>query len=154
MIATFLNRLRRLPFPWRRPPLQVGALPWRRSGEGGLEVLLVTSRGTGQWILPKGWPEPGRGPAETAAREAYEEAGVSGRIDPREMGRFLHLKSRIARPSLRCMIAVHPLAVERELADWPERAERRRRWFPAEEAAGAVRSAELAALIRRLDQIA
>ncbi|HLL59899.1 MAG TPA: NUDIX domain-containing protein, partial [Allosphingosinicella sp.] len=60
----------------RRGPLQVAALPYRRGADGSVEVLLVTTRGTGRWMVPKGWPMRGKSHAEAAAQEAFEEAGV------------------------------------------------------------------------------
>jgi 8-oxo-dGTP pyrophosphatase MutT (NUDIX family) len=66
-------------------------LPWRiRKGE--VQVCLVTSRGTGRWILPKGWPEKDLSHAEAAAREAWEEAGLKGSADPEPCGEFDALK--------------------------------------------------------------
>ncbi|MEN9850080.1 MAG: hypothetical protein RL128_243, partial [Pseudomonadota bacterium] len=58
---------------------QYGALCWRMH-RGKVEVLLITSRDTGRWVIPKGWPIDGLAPAQTAAREAWEEAGVEGDI--------------------------------------------------------------------------
>lgn len=129
-------------------PLQVAALPYRRRSDGTLEVLLVTSRGTGSWILPKGWPMAGKTLAEAAAQEAYEEAGVRGRARQEEIGRFAHAKSQLLAEPLHCEVAVFPMAVERELAVWPERRQRTRAWFAVEEAAAAVKSSVLASIIR------
>lgn len=127
--------------------LQVGALPYRVRPDGSLEVLLVTTRGTGRWLVPKGWPMTRKSHAEAAAREAYEEAGVRGRIGEEEIGRFDHDKTQALMRPIRCTIAVFPLAVERELTVWPERGERRRKWFGLEEAARTVRSRRLSRII-------
>ena len=129
-------------------PLQVAALPYRRRRDGTLEVLLVTSRGTGSWILPKGWPMAGKTLAEAAAQEAYEEAGVRGSASADEIGRFAHSKSQLLAEPLHCEVAVFPMAVEQELAVWPERRQRTRTWFAVEEAAAAVKSPALAHIIR------
>ena len=59
---------------------QVAALPVRRGEDGSLEVLLVTSRETGRWVIPKGWPSKRLSDREAAAREARQEAGVTGTI--------------------------------------------------------------------------
>lgn len=131
----------------RNLPLQVGALPWRRGRDGGLEVLLVTTRGTGQWMVPKGWPMPGKSWAEAAAQEAWEEAGVKGRAGAAELGRFRHNKSGLLRRPMPCTVAVFPLAVDEELERWPERGQRTRGWFALAEARRVVRSAGLAAII-------
>ncbi len=133
-------------------PLQVAALPYRRREDGSLEVLLVTTRGTGRWMVPKGWPMPGKSHSEAAAQEAYEEGGVCGAASSVELGRFRHEKTRFPAPSLDCIVAVFPLPVDQELSRWPERGQRTRRWFSLGEAATAVQSADLAQIIGRLGQ--
>ena len=127
--------------------LQYAALPWRE-GEAGREVLLITSRETGRWVLPKGWPMKRRSPAEAAAREAFEEAGVRGEVGTEPAGAYTYLKAFNEVLAFRCEVQVFPLHVAEELPDWPERAERTRRWFATEDAAGAVQETELQALIR------
>ncbi len=136
----------------RTAQLQVGALPYRRREDGSLEVLLVTTRGTGRWMVPKGWPMPGKSHAEAAAQEAFEEAGVRGPANPVELGRFQHEKTRFPAPSLNCTVAVFPMPVERVLTRWPERGQRSRRWFSIDDAARAVQSPELGAIISRIGQ--
>lgn len=128
-------------------PLQVGALPYRVRSDGSIEILLVTTRGTGRWMVPKGWPMAGKTLAEAAAQEAYEEAGVRGSIADEEIGRFDHSKTRLMGLPLRCTVAVFPMKVERELERWPERGQRRRRWFGVEEAARMVQSARLSQIL-------
>lgn len=135
-----------------RGRLQVAALPYRRRPDGSYEVLLVTTRGTGRWMVPKGWPMIGKSYAEAAAQEAYEEAGVRGTANPVELGRFDHEKSRFPQSSLHCTIAVFPMAVEEELTRWPERGQRTRRWFSIADAAEAVRSPNLAGIIAAMGQ--
>ena len=136
----------------RRGRLQVGALPYRRREDGSFEVLLVTTRGTGRWMVPKGWPMIGKTHAEAAAQEAYEEAGVWGMANPVELGRFDHEKSRFPDSSLQCTIAVFAMPVEEELTRWPERGQRNRRWFSVKEAAEAVQSPSLASIIIGIEQ--
>ncbi len=131
-------------------PIQTGALPWRRVGGDRLEVLLITSRRSGRWLIPKGWPMAGLSLADAAAQEAFEEAGVEGRIEPEPAGWLLHAKQHELRGAITVRIAVHRLAVERELATWPEIGQRARRWFSLEQAAEQVSSAELARLIKQL----
>ena len=135
-----------------RGRLQVGALPYRRREDGTFEILLVTTRGTGRWMIPKGWPMIRKSYAEAAAQEAYEEAGVRGTANPVELGRFDHEKSRFPESSLHCTIAVFPLPVEEELERWPERGQRTRRWFSIAEAAQAVQSPHLAKIIAAVEQ--
>jgi 8-oxo-dGTP pyrophosphatase MutT (NUDIX family) len=136
----------------RNGRLQVAALPYRRREDGSIEVLLVTTRGTGRWMVPKGWPMLGKSYSEAAAQEAYEEAGVRGRANPAELGRFDHEKTRFPAPSIDCIVAVFPMPVERELTRWPERDQRTRRWFSIDEAALAVQSPDLAAMIAKIGQ--
>ena len=67
-------------------PLQTGALPWRLTQSNKPEVLLVTGRRSGRWMIPKGWPMSGKSLAAAAEREAFEEAGISGSVDSRPLG--------------------------------------------------------------------
>lgn len=141
------------PGGFRKRKLQVGALPYRRQADGSVQVLLVTTRGTGQWIVPKGWPMPGRTWPEAATQEAWEEAGVRGAAATGEIGRFAHDKSDWLRGATPCIVAVFPLAVEEELAAWPERGERSRCWFSLDEAVAKVQSRALADIIAAADQL-
>lgn len=116
---------------------QCAAIPYRH-GERGLEVLLVTTRGTGRWVVPKGWIDPGKTPGEMAAIEAYEEAGVRGRVHKRPAGTFRYDKVRRNGSKVPCVVTAFLLQVHEELDDWPEKGERRRLWLPPAEAAGRV----------------
>ena len=78
--------------------IQFGALPYRFDRHADLEVLLITSRETGRWIIPKGGPIKGFKPGQTAALEAYEEAGVRGRVSARPLGRAVAGTHKGARP--------------------------------------------------------
>lgn len=129
-------------------PIQTGALPWRLSGSKDIEVLLVTSRGSGRWMIPKGWPMPGKSLAEAAAQEAFEEAGVKGTVDPKPLGTFRHVKQSLLTGDLEVNIVVHPMWVDCQLRKWPELGQRKRKWFSRKEAADRVESAELSELIR------
>ena len=128
-------------------PVQSGALPWRLKRRKKAEVLLVTGRRSGRWMIPKGWPMPGKSLAHSAAQEAFEEAGIEGKVDPRPIGTFRHVKQHLLFGELEVDILVHPLAVRRELANWPEKGERSRKWFTLDEAATQVDSDELRNLI-------
>lgn len=135
-------------------PIQSGALPWRlKRNKKKPEVLLVTARRSGRWIIPKGWPISGKSLADSAAHEAFEEAGIRGRIQPIPIGTFRHVKQHLLFGRLELDIIVHPLAVERELGNWPEKGERTRKWFAIEEAAERVDSDELKLLIVELGRI-
>ncbi|MBL7405872.1 NUDIX domain-containing protein, partial [Escherichia coli] len=74
------------------PRRQVGALPFRHGRDGKTKILLVTSRESRRWVIPKGWPMKGRKPFEAAAREAYEEAGLRGAVGKRPIGLYLYQK--------------------------------------------------------------
>jgi len=126
--------------------VQYAALPYRLSG--GLMVLLQTSRDTGRWVLPKGWPMKGEKPYSAAKREALEEAGVVGRVGKRSIGAF-HYPKRLGDGGIvTCEVHVYPLAVENQRKRWPERLERSQRWFTPAEAAQVVQEPELAALLQ------
>ena len=134
----------------RRPAaLQVAAL-CLRDGPGGQQVLLITSRGTGRWILPKGWPMPRRSLAEAAAQEAWEEAGVRGHIDEAEFGRYRAIKEVAGGVPVPCEVVVFRLPVDGVADDFPEAAQRERRWLKPADAATLVREDGLRALLSGL----
>ncbi len=114
---------------------QYGALPYRIDEGGQVEILLVTSRRSRRWIIPKGWPVKGLTPALSAAREAFEEAGVLGQVADREIGRFSYLKIfEKTQDSTDCEVIVFPLLVERQLEAWPEASQRELRWVSVQAA--------------------
>lgn len=126
--------------------LQYGALCWR-TGSDGVEVLLITSRDTGRWVIPKGWPMPGLAPEAAAAQEAWEEAGVDGVINPLCIGRFGYQKCLSVTASVPCAVAVYGLRVASMAKTFPEARERQRKWFSLGEAATLVAEPELAQII-------
>lgn len=132
-------------------PVQFAALCTRRKA-GKLEVLLITSRDTGRWILPKGWQMPALSGAETALTEAWEEAGVLGTLAGPPLGSYLYGKVLVPGRAHSCRVEVHPVKVERLSPDYPEREQRRRKWMSAKKAAKAVDEPELAALLRHLQK--
>jgi len=111
----------------------------------------VTSRATRRWIIPKGWPIKGLTPRLAAAREAYEEAGVRGRVGGRALGSYVYDK-RLDNGGgvVPCEVRVFPLAVKRQLKAWPEASERTTRWFSAAEAVNRVADEGLRELIREI----
>ncbi|AUH32700.1 NUDIX hydrolase [Paracoccus tegillarcae] len=132
----------------RRPPaLQVGAIC--RKAETG-QVLLITSRGTGRWVIPKGWPMEGRSLAHAALQEAWEEAGVRGQVELAELGRFRYDKHQDSGFALPVEVALYPVAVESLADSFPENHEREREWFDAEEAARLVIETGLQDILRHL----
>ena len=130
---------------------QSAALPYRqRRGGGGLEVLLVTSMSRGDWIIPKGLVESDMTAYDSAAKEAWEEAGVTGRVGTAAVGSY-----DVEKWGGVCVVDVYDLEVEHTHDAWPECFDRKRRWVTVDEAVGLVRRAEVAGLIRTLpDRIA
>ena len=128
---------------------QIAALPYRieSKAKGEVSILLVTSRDTGRWVLPKGNLMFGIAPHRAAAREAEEEAGVRGRIATKPLGRFPYRKWRSAKRFKLAKVVVFALKVTKELESWKEQGQRERRWFPRDEAAKLVDEPKLRALI-------
>ncbi len=118
--------------------------------EGETKILLVTSRETHRWVLPKGWTEKHLAPHEAAAKEAFEEAGIMGEIRDTPIGSYAYMKRISDGCSIACEVDVFPMQVRRLLDDWPEKAQRERRWFTLPEAAMAVEEGELVTLLLRL----
>lgn len=129
------------------PRVQYAALPFRVV-DGRPQVMLVTTRETGRWIIPKGWPKRDVKPHKLAAREAYEEAGILGRVAKRACGAFRYAKRLGTGDSVPCEVLVFPLEVRRELADWPEKGQRQRFWTSPAEAARLVQEPGLADLLQ------
>ena len=129
---------------------QIGAIPVRRASDGGLEVLLVTSRETRRWIIPKGWPIDHLSDAEAAAVEAWEEAGVQGTACARAIGSFCYDKRR-PKEIVPIVVDVYRLDVTTIADDWPEAAQRRRAWYRPRDAASLVQEPELQVLIAGLE---
>jgi 8-oxo-dGTP pyrophosphatase MutT (NUDIX family) len=123
-------------------------LPYRITKTGSLELLLVTTRQTKHWIIPKGWPVKGLKPAKSAAREAYEEAGIRGAISSKPIGAFSYEK-RLEENQFRvqCEVRVFALSVRRQLKTWPEACERDSRWFEPVNALSALKDEGLRELI-------
>ncbi len=113
-----------------------------------MRVLLVTSRGTGRWVIPKGNVAAGVLPHNAAASEAEEEAGVVGAACPTPIGSYRYRKRRSNGASLMADVEVFPLAVTAELKRWKEQGQRERRWFTLAEAADLVDEPDLRELIR------
>lgn len=127
-------------------PRQVAALPYRRTGRG-VEILLVTSRGHARrHLIPKGWPMPLKHDPESAAIEAFEEAGVIGRVSAEPLGHYTYRKRVDARLAT-IDVAVYPLEFERQAERWKEKGARDLGWYTPEEAARLVDEPELKALI-------
>jgi len=131
-----------------RERVQYGALPFRRDMSGDLEYLLISSRETGRWVIPKGWPKKGRPGWRTAEEEAYEEAGILGRISQASIGRYRYIKWMPDRLVL-CSVTLFPLRVDTELDNWPEQGERNCMWASRGAAAVLVDEPDLAEIMRQ-----
>jgi 8-oxo-dGTP pyrophosphatase MutT (NUDIX family) len=129
---------------------QAGAIPYMVV-DGQVVFLLVTSRGSGRWIFPKGELMEGLEPWEAAALEALEEAGVEGEIDPRPLGRYRAMKSLAIRRKV-IEIEMYPLRVTRQLDDWAEKKMRHRHWAILPEAKRLLSDPEVAELAMKLSQ--
>jgi 8-oxo-dGTP pyrophosphatase MutT (NUDIX family) len=129
--------------------VQYGALPYRFTQTGSLEILLVPTKRSQRWIIPKGNPIKGLTPAGSAAREAYEEAGIQGAVAEKLIGSFRFLKTLEGSPDVLCKVRVYPLNVKQQLTAWPEALQRTPRWFVPAEALTAVNNAGLQSVISR-----
>jgi 8-oxo-dGTP pyrophosphatase MutT (NUDIX family) len=128
--------------------LQYGVLPYRHTEANALEVLLVTTRQTRRWIIPKGWPIKGLKPSMSAAREAYEEAGVRGTVGAKSIGAFSYEKCLNGNGlTVPCEVRVFPMIVKRQLDTWPESHEREARWFDPAKALSTIKDAGLRELV-------
>ncbi len=148
-IAVMKKRKSERP-PTARRQIQYAALPYRAKGKSDLQVMLVTSRGSRRWIIPKGWPKRGIPPHDTAAKEAFEEAGVIGKVSRRPIGSYPYDKILRKGDTASCRVHVFTLRVTRQLKSWPEKHERQIAWYTPDEAARFVREPHLRRIIRKL----
>lgn len=133
----------------QRPPRQqYAALCYRvrKKQTGQLEVLIMTSRDTGRWVIPKGWPMEGKKAHAVAEREAYEEAGVKGKAAKEPLGYFHYRKTLSNGMKVPVRVQVHALEVEDMLKSFPEKGSRRYEWVSCEVAASRVNEPELKVL--------
>ncbi len=129
---------------------QIAALPMRRDAKDQVKVLMVTSRDTGRWVMPKGWQMDGKKPWAAAEIEALEEAGAKGHIGSDMIGTYRYPKILDDGRIVPCLVEVYPMFVEKLLRDWKERKERKRKWFTPKAAAKRVDEQDLADLLMRL----
>lgn len=121
--------------------------------KGQVQILLVTSRGSGRWIVPKGWPMDSRTPAGCAAQEAWEEAGAKGRVQEACLGIYSYVKEMPDASLVPVVAMVFPMRVKSLAANFPEKGQRQRRWFNQKKAARRVDEPELARIIRDFDPL-
>lgn len=133
----------------RRPPRQqYAAICYRAAKKPGREqVLLLTSRDTGRWVVPKGWPISGKKAHAVVEREAYEEAGVRGTAEKEPFGFYHYMKGLQTGLKVPVRVQVHLLEVEEMLKNFPEKGSRQLEWVSPEEAATRVNEPELQALL-------
>jgi len=132
----------------KKPKRQSAAAVFRGEGDKR-ELLLVTSRDTGRWIVPKGWIEDGEDGAEAALRETWEEAGLIGEVLPGgPVGHYRYVKQRPRRGDAICDVDVYLLKLIEQRDQWPERDQRRRKWFPVATAIGLIGEDGLKDVIR------
>lgn len=142
--AILMRLFRPLPMPI---DVQAAALCWRRSTDGEIEILTITTRRSGRWSIPKGGLMKNKSEAESAAQEAWEEAGVTGVVSDDLLGEYILEKQKLNRPPDRMSIRVYALAVRDFVDDFPEAGLRKRAWRSQSAAAAKVNDPRLARLI-------
>ncbi len=130
---------------------QIAALPLTRDKKGKLQVLMVTSRDTGRWVMPKGWEMDGEKPWDAAAIEALEEAGAEGYISDKVLGVYRYPKILKGGEIMPVEVRVYPMVVERLRRNWKERGQRTRRWFSPKAASKRVDEPDLSKLLASLE---
>ena len=138
------------PMQKRHARSQFGALCYRIT-DGKVQILLITSRRTKRWILPKGWPENNMTPGESAANEALEEAGVTGKLKERPLGVYCYEKRGEDGEDYPCIVTIYALKVKNILENYSEQSERQRQWFSRKVAAKKVLEPDLAQLLKSFD---
>lgn len=128
--------------------IQYAALPYRIARRR-VEIMLITSRETRRWVVPKGWPMKGLKPHDAAAVEAAEEAGLIGEIDDRPIGSYNYLKRLKAGQSIAVQVSVYPFRVQAQVESWKEQGQREFRWFRYQKAASLVAEPSFRKLIRQ-----
>lgn len=132
---------------------QFGTLVYRVQNDK-TQVLLITTRRTKRWSIPKGWPMHGLTPAQAAAQEAWEEAGVRGTVFDQCLGVYAYsktIKTRGGHLPVPILVMVYPVQARKLSAKFPEAGQRRRKWYSPKKAAARINEPELAQIIRNFD---
>jgi 8-oxo-dGTP pyrophosphatase MutT (NUDIX family) len=132
-----------------KPIRQVAAVPFRRDSRGNVEVMLITSKTTKRFIVPKGWPMKGKSGRKAAVTEALEEAGVVGEALREPLGVYAYWK-RLSSHFVRVAVKVYLLSVIDVLPDWKESSQRQRAWLSPADAAALIDEPQLASLLRSM----
>ncbi|HEY5289522.1 MAG TPA: NUDIX hydrolase [Caulobacteraceae bacterium] len=133
--------------PIKAVGIQYAALPYLIDGPQ-VRVLLITSRETRRWVIPKGWPMSGLKPQEAAAAEAAEEAGIIGEVEPTPIGSYRYLKQIKGKPGVAVQVIVFPFHVDDYHETWKEQGQRGYEWFRYQAAARRVAEPSLKRLIQ------
>ncbi len=138
-----------------KPAEQYAALCYRVVSRDApkLEVLLITTRESHRWVIPKGWAMPERLAHQIAEREAWEEAGVKGKARKKPFGYYTYLKNLNGRKRVPSIVQVHLLEVESMASEYPEKGQRTLQWFAPHQASASVREPELQSLLRRVEAV-
>ncbi|BDW86044.1 NTP pyrophosphohydrolase [Roseicyclus marinus] len=135
----------------RETRTQFAVLPYRIKKKGGVEVMLMSSLDSGRWIIPKGWPMDGMRPSEAAAQEAWEEAGLRGRVHDTVLGLYSYSKWLDEELSIPCVVLVFPMEISQVDEVFPEAGQRKIKWMSRKKAAQRVDEAELKQMIETFD---
>jgi 8-oxo-dGTP pyrophosphatase MutT (NUDIX family) len=133
--------------PAKTVGIQYAALPYRIEGRN-VRILLITSRDTKRWVIPKGWPMNGLKPQDAAATEAAEEAGIVGHAEMKPLGSYRYLKRLKHDQSIAVQVIVFPFLVDHQAEAWKEQHQRAQKWFRYQRAASLVAEPSLRRLIR------
>jgi len=128
---------------------QYGALCVRYDPADGKRVLLITTRQTRRWTIPKGWPIKGLDGAQVAERESWEEAGVKGKASKKPFGHFAYMKVMENGTFVPTLVEVHLVSVRKQSREFPEAGQREIEWLPPEVAAERVLEPELKGILLR-----
>ena len=149
LMQEFADRLA-LRGPGEAAKRQAGAIPYTVT-QGEVVFLLITSRGSGRWIFPKGDPIKGLEPWNAAAQEAMEEAGIEGEVDPRPLGVYRAFKTLTIRRKM-IEVELYPLRVTRQFDDWPEKGHRHRHWAILPEVKRLISDSQIVQMAIRLSE--
>jgi len=134
--------------PWLE---QYAALCHRRDPVEGYQVLLITSRGTKRWVIPKGGPMKGKSRSQVAEREAWEEAGVKGKASKKPIGRYSYVKRLDNGQAAPCLVEVFTLKVESTAEAFKEHGQRQLAWVQLADVGQLVEEPELRGLFAKLN---